>query len=489
MRIAVLTSEAVPFVKTGGLADVAGGLSRALAALGHEVVVVLPRYSIIDGSRWALAPALSPLRVWMGDTEERCATQTTEYGGVRFYFIESPQYFERSGLYHDSELEDYPDNGRRFGFFTRAALQLCRELGFAPHIVHAHDWQTSPAPAYLKIWHWDDPVLGGAASVLTIHNIAFQGKCPRADYEYLGLQWGNFTPDKFEDSGGVNFLKGGIYYADLVTTVSPTYADETRGDIGGSGLHPFLNRKGSNYLGILNGVDYTDWSPASDSHIPAHYAPKDMAGKRVCKDALQRRLLLDADPTIPVIGVVSRLAFQKGLDLLAQTIEGIVNTMRVQFAILGSGDKDLEWTFGPLPGRYPGRIGCWIGYEEELCHWIEAGSDFFLMPSRFEPCGLNQLYSLKYGTLPIVRDTGGLQDTVEQYDEVTGAGTGFKFHAPTAQALYDTIGWAVSTYYDRPQHMEAMVQRAMSQDFSWRKSALAYELAFGQAISNKRALG
>jgi starch synthase len=487
LRVAFVASEAVPFVKSGGLADVVGALSKALAARGHEVAVILPKYSSIDDTRWGLEPFISPLGVWMGDAEEWCGSFTETHAGVRFYFIESHKYFDRHGLYHDAEFGDYRDNARRFGFFTRAALQLCRDMGFAPDIVHAHDWQTALAPAYLKIWHWDDPMLGAAASVLTIHNIGHQGKYDRADYAYLGLQWGNFTTDKFEDFGGINLLKGGIHYADLVTTVSPTYAEETCGEIGGNGLDAVLAAKADRYWGILNGADYEHWDPAIDPLIPARYGSDDLAGKAACKAKLQRRMMLEPTPDVPLIGVVGRFVDQKGFDLLARCIEDIVNSMRVQFAILGAGDKGLEWTLGSLPARYPGRIGSFIGYNEELAHWIEAGADFFLMPSRYEPCGLNQLYSLKYATLPIVRATGGLNDTVQQYDETTGEGTGFKFFEPSPLAVYYTVGWAVSTYYDRPHHMRQMMAAAMAQDFSWNRSAGTYELAYARALANKQA--
>lgn len=488
MKIVFLASEAVPFVKSGGLADVVGALSKVLSARGHEVIAILPKYAAIDAARWQLQPFLSPLGVWMGTEEQWCAVHTTSHAGGRFYFIEYEQYFGRSGLYHDAQHEDYADNARRFGFFTRAALQLCRDMRFAADIVHAHDWQSALAPAYLKIWHWNDDVLGGAASVLTVHNIAHQGKYPAVDYDYLGLQQENFTAARFEDFGMINMLKGGIAYADLLTTVSPTYAAETRTPLGGEGLAPVLTDKGTDYWGILNGIDYEEWNPARDALIPARFSAEAMAGKALCKQALQRRLMLEVAPDVALIGVISRFVGQKGLDLLAACIERILNTLHVQFAILGAGDQALEGFFGSLPGRYPGRVGSYIGYQEELAHWIEAGADFFLMPSRYEPCGLNQLYSLKYGTLPIVRATGGLNDTVRQYDEATGAGTGFRFFEPTSGAVYDTVGWAVSTYYDRLQHRARMIAAAMAEDFSWARSALAYEAAYARAIANKHAL-
>jgi starch synthase len=488
LKIAMITPECVPFAKTGGLADVVGALPKALRELGHEPIVILPKYSSIDTRKHKLQFFLSPLGVWMGNAEEWCATYTTSLEGVPIYFIESNQYFDRFGFYHDANFDDYQDNSRRFGFFSRAALQLCHDVDFAPDIVHVHDWQTALAPAYLKIWHWDDPVLGGAASVLTIHNIGYQGVYSAAHYDYLGLQWGNFTPDKFEDHGRVNFLKGGIQYSDVVNTVSPTYANETRTPEGGHGLAPYLNDKRDNYTGILNGVDYSEWDPAVDRLLPARYSARDLAGKTTCKTELQKRFMLDVNPDVPVIGVISRLVPQKGLDLLAQVIESAVDSMLVQFVILGSGDKGLESYFGALPGRYPGRIGSFIGYNNELAHWIEAGSDFFIMPSRYEPCGLNQIYSLKYGTLPIVRATGGLEDTVQQYDEDTGLGTGFKFWDASANAVYYTIGWAVSTYYDRKRHLQQMIQAAMAADFSWQKSAEAYLALYERAIANKAAL-
>ncbi len=488
MRIAMIASECVPYAKSGGLADVVGALPAALKALGHDVIVILPRYRGI-AEKFDLQPYLSPMGVWMGNTEEWCAVERTKNTeGVPIYFIQSQKYFDRKGLYHDAEMRDYEDNARRFGFFTRAALQLCKDMRFYPDVVHAHDWQTALAPAYLKIWHWDDPVLGGAAGLLTIHNIGYQGIYDAEAYDYLGLQWSNFTPDKFEAHGEINFLKGGIHYADLVNTVSPTYARETRTPEYAHGMAPYLNNKGKNYVGILNGVDYEQWNPALDELIPATYSPEEMAGKVICKRELQKRLGLEVAPEIPLIGVVSRMAHQKGLDILAGAIENVVRDMRVQFAVLGSGDKELERFYGALPGRYPGRIGCHIGYSNELAHWIEAGADFFIMPSRYEPCGLNQIYSLKYGTLPIVRATGGLDDTVAQYDEATGGGTGFKFWEPSAHAVYYTVGWAVSTYYDRPAHLRLMIARAMSQSFSWEDSARTYEAAYESALRNKTAL-
>ncbi len=489
LRILFVASECVPFAKTGGLADVVGALPRALAALGHEVRVVMPKYAAIDAKAHGLQPFHRPMGVWMGNRQEWCAVDRAGLpGGVPVYFVEFSHFFGREGLYHDRDFHDYDDNPRRFAFLSRAALQLCADLGWAPDVVHCHDWQTALAAAYLKVWHWNDPVLGQAASVLTIHNLAYQGVYHKSHYGYVGLQEANFVPEKLEDHGRVNFLKGGIVYADLANTVSPGYAYETRTPEGGFGLAPHINDKGADYLGILNGVDYGEWNPATDPLIPARYTPADLQGKLLCKHELQRRMGLEQRSDIPLVGVISRFAHQKGLDLLAQCVERTVGRMAVQFAVLGAGDRGLESLFGALPGAYPGQIGSHIGYDNGLAHLVEAGSDFFLMPSRYEPCGLNQIYSLKYGTLPIVRATGGLNDTVFQYNERTGDGTGFMFWQPTAGAVHDTVGWAVSTWFDRRPHIDMMRQAAMSRHFSWDDSAREYERAYRRAIENKRKL-
>lgn len=488
MRILFIASECAPFVKMGGLADVVGALPTALQQLGHEPIVVLPRYAMIDYAGSGLAPFLAPMGVWMGDTEEWCSVHRSDLTGVPTYFIELNKYFDRWGVYHDENFNDYPDNPRRFGFLSRAGLQLCRDIGFVPDVVHVHDWPTALTAAYLKIWHWNDPILGAAASLLTIHNIAYQGVYSAEHYPYLGLQWSNFTPDKFEDHGRINFLKGGIQYADMVNTVSPTYARETRTPELGFGMAMFLSDRGDDYIGILNGVDYRVWDPTIDPLIPQRYSAQDLAGKAVCKRDLQRRMGLEESADTPILAVISRLVEQKGLDLFREIVEGVLAEMRVQVVVLGAGEKDLEAYFGALPGRYPGRVASYIGYHNELAHWIEAGADLFIMPSRYEPCGLNQIYSLRYGTLPLVRATGGLEDTVQQYNEQTGEGTGFKFWDATAAALYYTIGWAVSTYYDRPQHWRGMVKRAMAQNFSWERAASEYVTAYRRAIENKKRL-
>ncbi|HOW52159.1 MAG TPA: glycogen synthase GlgA [bacterium] len=487
MKIAMISSECVPFAKTGGLADVVGALPKALSKLGHEVVIILPLYGSVDIAKHGIKPFMAQLGVWMGNTLEWCAVHKAHSdGGITVYFIEYNKYFQRDGLYHDAWFNDYPDNPKRFAFFSRAALQLLRDMYWMPDIIHAHDWQAASTMAYLKVWHWNDPLLAKAAGVLTIHNIAYQGIYGSEHLDYTGLKLENFKPDIFEDHGRLNYLKGGIYFAEMVNTVSPTYAKETRSGPLSCGMAPFLNNKGDRYTGILNGVDYALWSPENDKHLPARYSARDMKGKAAAKKLLQETLGLTVDPKLPIIGVVSRFVAQKGLDVVAQVLDHILKDMVVQFAVLGSGDKLLETYYGALPARYPGRVGSYIGYSDELSHLIEAGSDFFLMPSQYEPCGLNQIYSLKYATLPIVRATGGLEDTVEQYDEKAGTGTGFKFNVLSQTAVYDTVGWAVSTWYDRPVHIDAMRRSAMAKDFSWEESAKAYVALYERAITLKR---
>jgi len=477
MKIAFVASECYPFVKTGGLADVTGSLSQALAERGNEVLVILPYYKAISSQDIEISTFFETMCVHMGcGIEEWCSVKTAMLGKkVRVFLIESDKYFLRDGLYCDSFSNDFQDNPYRFAFFSRAALQLLRDMDFRPDVVHAHDWQTAAVCAYMKTWDWGGSGIDKALSVLTIHNIGYQGIYSADCLDYCGFDWKFFTSGIFEDYGRVNFLKGGIHFADFVTTVSPKYAAETLDGTQGYGLAPYLRDKKDKYIGILNGADYSVWDPKTDKMIPANFSARSFKGKALCKRELQRRFGLAEDEKIPLIGVVSRFAHQKGLDILAKTIGRIVDSMVVQFAVVGSGEKELEHFFGRIPGEKQGRIGSFIGYSDEISHLVEAGSDFFIMPSRYEPCGLNQIYSLKYGTLPIVRNTGGLSDTVIQYNESDGNGTGFKFDYLSADALFDTVGWAVSTYFDRPKHIDKMRKAAMKCDFSWKISAKEYE--------------
>lgn len=475
LNIIFVSSECAPYAKTGGLSDVVSSLPIALSNLGHNVKIVIPKYSSIDAKKYKLKKTLAPMGVHMGNGEEWCSVYSAEHSkNVEIYFIEYEKYFNRDGLYNDSEMRDYDDNPKRFAFLSNAVFQLCRDINFKPDVIHAHDWQSALSMVYLKEWYRNDNFFKNTFGALTIHNIGYQGKYPHSNYSYLGFSDELFNANVFEDYGDINFLKGGIQYADVVNTVSKKYSEETKTDEYSHGLHTFLIDKKDDYIGILNGVDYEQWNPKIDELIPYNYDEKDLGGKLKCKLFLQDKFNLKNDRNIPIIGIVSRFATQKGLDILASVIEHIVNDMEVQFAILGSGDKKLEKYFQSLSVKYKGKIGVFIGYDNQLAHQVEAGSDFFIMPSQYEPCGLNQIYSLKYGTLPIVRATGGLDDTIEQYDEKTGVGTGFKFNDLTPQAIYDTVGWAVSTFYDRKKHLKNMVKRAMRKNFSWDSSAMEY---------------
>lgn len=475
LNILMVSAECTPFAKSGGLGDVVGALPQFLVKAGHRANVVMPLYSQIDRAKHKIEPVFEKLDVPFGSEHLSCSVYKSQLpGGVPVYFLEHHDFFSRQGLYHDAAYNDFPDNPLRFAFLSKAALQLCYLLNFRPDIVHANDWHTAVIPAFLKKLYNDDPVFDECASVLTIHNIAYQGRYNKSFYFRTGLGAGDFTQDKFEHYGDVNFLKGGIHFADVVNTVSPGYAEETRTAPLGYGLEYFLNLKGEDYTGIINGADYDHWNPETDKLIPANYRKDDLTGKAVCKTVLQKLLGLKVNPDRPLVGIVSRLVEQKGFHIVAECIEDILNSTSVQFAILGAGDTWLERFYGSLPQQFPGKVGAFIGYDNELAHLIEAGSDFFLMPSIYEPCGLNQIYSLKYGTLPIVRATGGLNDTIINYEPATGEGTGFKFVEPTCHAASEAIKLALDTYNQRRTDIGKLVRNAMEQHFSWDDSAKEY---------------
>ena len=486
LKILFVTAECSPYAKTGGLGDVLGALPFYLNRLGHDTGIVMPLYSCIERKKFGIEIAVKDMNVPMGFETIICDVRRTILNGeIPVYMIEYEPFFGRKNIYHNDDFSDYQDNPKRFSFLSKAAFQLCKELGFSPDIIHANDWHTAISAAYLKRVYRDDPLFSNTAGVLTIHNLAYQGRYDRYYYGYTGLPEEDFTSDKFECYNAVNFLKGGIFFADMVNTVSPGYAMETRTSSGGFGLDTFLNDKGDNYTGILNGADYRDWDPQTDSLIPVNYTLNNIEGKAVCKKVLQQQFGLEQLKDTPVIGIISRLVEQKGFYLLRESIEDIIKNKNVQFAILGAGDNALESFFISLVQRYPGKTGSHIGYSNELAHLIEAGSDFFLMPSLYEPCGLSQIYSLKYGTLPIVRATGGLKDTVINYDQETGEGTGFVFHEASAMAIYNTVVWSLETFYYRKPHIERLIKQAMKQNFSWEKSAGEYAGLYLKALKSR----
>jgi starch synthase len=486
LKILFAASECAPYAKTGGLGDVVAGLSKELRRLGHDARVVLPLYASIDRAKFGIKPQVAAC-VHMGNKEEQWVGvhNATLDGDVPVWFVECDRYFGRSGIYHDSSGE-YGDNAFRFALLSKAAMQICKDLAFIPDVMHLHDWPTALVAAFLKTWDRVLSPLSNTASVLTIHNVGYQGHYHASAFPYIGVGWEHFTPDKFEDHGKINLLKSGVHFADALTTVSPTHAREILDPMGGMGLAPYLNNRAADLFGILNGADYEHWNPETDQLIPARFSASDMRGKATCKLALQQRFQLDNRSDWPLFGIVSRFAQQKGFELLEKALPSAMNDMIMQVVVLGTGDPRTEDFFRWLQSAYPGRVGAQIGFSNELSHWIEAGSDFFLMPSLYEPCGLNQMYSMKYGTLPVVRATGGLDDTVRNYEERTGAGTGFKFWQPTPQALYNTIGWAVSTWFDRPRHIDQLRQQAMAEEFSWSDSARKYVEVYRHALAKKR---
>ena len=479
LRILMVASEAVPFAKTGGLADVVAALPKALGALGHEVTVVIPRYR---GIAVTGAPDTS-YAVSMGGHHYQASVYLQQTSpGVRVALVDHPAFFDRDALYGLGS-QDYSDNPRRFAFLCLAALEFARLEGRPIDIVHAHDWQGGLAPVYVKTRYAGDPVLGGAATIFTIHNIAYQGNCSSDWLPQLGLGWELFTKDGLEFWLHASLLKGGIMFADLVTTVSPRYADELMAPEFAFGFEGILRHRAANLLGILNGIDVDVWNPASDRYLPSAYGPDDLSGKLDAKQVLLDTYGLPTGDDLarrPVVAMISRMVDQKGLDLIASVSEQLPH-LGAAFVILGTGEPWYEEMWRSLARRYPDRVGVRIGFDEPLSHVIEAGADVFMMPSRFEPCGLNQMYSLRYGTLPVVRATGGLDDTVQNYDPASGAGNGFKFHDASGEALLGTLRWALHVFHNEPERWRQLQQAGMALDFSWDASARAYLTAYERA--------
>ncbi|AHK78427.1 glycogen synthase [Ectothiorhodospira haloalkaliphila] len=474
MRILFASSEAHPLIKTGGLADVCGSLPPALKRLRHDVRLVLPAYPAAVAAAGKTSP-VAELQLPGSDAPVRILEGVLPKTRVKLYLVDSPLHFDRAGdPYRASDGRDWQDNHLRFGVFARALVKLAMNqagLDWQPQILHCNDWQTGLAPALLS-QHPDRP-----ATVFTIHNLSYQGLFPRHAMEDLTLPpefWDLFG---LEYHGQLSFIKGGLVFADHLTTVSPTYAREIQTAQFGNGLDGLLNARAHDLTGIINGADYRHWDPAKDKLLPARYNADDMSGKATCKQALQERMGLEVLPDRPLLTHVGRMVAQKGVDLILAACEPLLAAGQIQLAILGSGDKNLEARARAMAARHPGRMGLQIGYDEGLAHQLEAGGDMFLMPSRFEPCGLNQMYSLRYGTVPLVRRTGGLADTVVDTNAETlaeGTATGLVFEAPTIEALSEAIGRGISLYQDQAQWNDLM-RRGMSQEFSWDRSAQAYQ--------------
>jgi starch synthase len=475
LKVLFVASECVPFAKTGGLADVVGALPRALAEHGHDVRVVLPRYRVTK--RMPADKLDGMLGVPVGGGVAWSSVWTAHMGtsAARAYLLEHDRLFDRDGLYHDA-FGEFGDNLARFGYLARGALELCRFLAFQPDVIHVHDWQASLVPVYLDSLEAGSP-LAAAATVLTIHNMGYQGGFDAGDLFQTGLGDDDYRRD-LEHWGRINLLQGGIRRATIVSTVSPRYAFEIQTAEGGEGLDGELRARGGDVLGILNGIDDVAWDPETDRHIYAHFSAEDSSRKAECKAALQREVGLPERPHAPLFGIVSRLAHQKGIDVLAGALDRML-ARDVQLVVLGAGEPWAEELFARL-ARTTNRVRAVIGMNEGLAHRIEAGADLFLMPSRYEPCGLNQLYSQRYGTLPIVRAVGGLDDTVEDGQ------TGFKFAELSADALLAAIDRALAAYHDAPAHFRAMQLRAMRKPMGWSHASRQYEALYRMAMARRR---
>ena len=467
----MIASEAAPFAKSGGLADVVGALPAALEKLGHEVAVLLPRY--LNTWRRANRRVLEPYSVQLGPFAWWPSVYTTEEPSP-FYFLDLPDFYGRDGLYSDRR-GDFGDNDLRFGLLSLAVFEFARRL-FRPDILHCHDWQAGLVPAYLKIWLSSDPVFLKTKTIETIHNLGYQGVFPASNLSRLGLPGWVYRPDLLEFYGNISLLKAGLVYADELSTVSPRYAQEIQTPEQGFGLDGLLRARSHQLTGILNGVDYSEWNPETDTHIPENYSVDDLSGKAVCKRELLQEFGLGHAPLDrPLIGIVSRLTGQKGADLIAEAAPAIFRE-DVYMVLVGSGERYYENMFRQIAANNPGRVGLHFGYDNALAHRVEAGSDIFLMPSRYEPCGLNQIYSLRYGTVPIVRATGGLDDTID-------GETGFKFWEFSAYALILAVEACLRSWKDQGRWV-AMMRTGMQRDFSWLASAVQYSALYERLLAS-----
>jgi starch synthase len=472
MKAVIVSSEVVPFAKTGGLADVSGALPKALAKAGVSVSIIMPFYRKISAKKFGIKPTKKSVKVMIGNKEVTGEIHTAKLDRkIEVYFIEQPKYFDREELYQTIE-GDYPDNAERFAFFSKAALALIENLNLKFDIIHCHDWQSALIPVYLKTLYKNHKLLAPIKSVLTIHNLGYQGLFPHTDMNIVGLGWEYFTFDKLEFYGKVNFLKGGIVYADAITTVSKKYAREILTPEFGCGLEGALMQRQKDLYGLLNGIDYSEWNPATDPLIPQKFSPDDMTGKSACRVALQKHFKLPLRADIPIFGMISRLTIQKGWDLLEGVLPKLMES-DVQFVILGTGEAKYHQLLKQLASKFPKGVGLALAFDNNLAHLIEAGSDFFLMPSHYEPCGLNQMISMKYGTIPIVRATGGLDDSVIQFDRKTMAGNGFKFTEYKEEDFLASITNAMEVFSQK-KLWKKLVSNAMGEDFSWDKRVYEY---------------
>jgi starch synthase len=483
LKILFVASECAPFAKTGGLGDVVGALPRALRRLGLDVRVVMPLYAGMPWSRFEVLEGVLTVPLGFGVAHSAVRLGRLPRSDVPVYCLEHRGYFDRPHLYGPPG-EDYADNLERFAFLSRGALELVKALGWMPDVIHVHDWQTALVPVYVNTVEWAQ-ALHACATVYTIHNLAYQGVFDGPALAVTGLGPEHYNSAEFEHFGTLNLTKAALAHATFLGTVSPTYAQEVQTPALGAGLDGVLAARRSDLVGILNGIDTEEWDSSTDPHLPAHFSRYDLRGKTTCKTAVQRAAGLPVRADVPLFAFIGRLTAQKGVDVLAEALERLL-AWDLQFVLLGTGDPDAERFFAHAASVHAERFAAWLRFDDSRAHRLEAGADFFLMPSRFEPCGLSQLYALRYGAVPVVRATGGLVDTVANYDERTADGTGFVFLDLDAGSLANTIGWAVSTWYDRPGHVDALRRRGMAQDFSWERAARDYERLYLAAYARRR---
>lgn len=477
LDVVFVSPEAAPFAKTGGLADVAGALPVALKALGCNVTLILPLYRDVRASNARLESAVFEVSVPVGGRLIKAGGVRGDLDDVDVFFIECDEFFDRTRLYGTDD-RDYFDNLERFSFFSRAALEVIKTGHIKADIIHSNDWQTGLVSAYLKDIYAKDPHFSNTASVFTIHNIAYQGIFPAGQYDIIGLSPALFSPEGLEFWGSVSLLKAGITFSDAITTVSPTYAKEIQTPENGGGLEGVLLGKKDRLYGILNGADYKLWNPETDALIPANFSAEDMAGKQSCKKSLLKKFGLKSKKAVPVLGIVARLTEQKGFDILLEAMPELMDN-EIRLVILGTGEAKYKQLIEEAARKYPDKLSFRFGFDVKLSHLVTAGSDIFLMPSRFEPCGLNQIYCMKYGTIPVVRGTGGLNDTVR--DVSTGMdATGFKFAGYSKDSLLEKAGEALSIFKDT-NAWDALVRNAMKEEFSWQEAAKKYIEVYNKA--------
>ncbi len=494
MKILFAASEALPFCKTGGLADVLGILPRTLRARGHDVRMVLPRYGAIDSSRYRLLPLMPEMRVQFGPQNITGSVLRCPFPGTDMpvYFIDEPRLFHREGLYGNGRV-DYPDNDRRFAFFNMATLWLLKGLDWQPDIIHLNDWQTGLLSVLLlhhpQVRH--DAFFTPIRTVFSIHNLSYQGNFDKFLVPAIGLPWSVFTHDGMEFFGRASFLKAGLVFSDALVAVSPTYSREIQTEELGAGMDGTLRLQSRKLCGILNGIDTGEWDPSRDEHLPVTYTAQDLSGKKRCKEALLKEAGLDGSTELPLVGMISRIVGAKGFDLIIEKLPRLLD-LPARYFILGSGEEEYEEALRTAAAEHPGRLAIHVGYNSELSHRIIGGSDIFLMPSRYEPCGLTQLYSMRYGTIPVVHRTGGLSDTVRHATPESvrrGEGTGFLFGNYTGEDMLEALSAALRLYRQEPEIWAAMQHNAMGQDYSWQRSSAEYEKLYQSLAGSPRPMG